>query len=376
LNEKETQQNEELKSGEQAETPAVDKEEAMKTHESSDAAERPDEEEEARGQSPAATAAFGQAGPGSSRNGGKAWMFVAIGLAVLLVGALIRPPFANGDETVAKVNGVNIGKNALYDEMVKLGGKQTLTNMIQEELVKQEAEKAGVTVTDSDIQKEIDKIKKQFPTEQDFETALQQNGYTLDTLKAQMPMQIMIRKILEPKVAPEVTDDAVKQHFEQNKAQYDTQEQVRASHILVKTKEEADEIAKELKNGADFAKLAQEKSTDDSKHNGGDLNYFGRGQMVKEFEDVAFSLKVGEISEPVKSEFGYHIIKVTDHKQAHTATLDEKKAEIKDQLIGQKVAEMSESWLADVKAKADITNTLETEITEDSAGAAASTTEK
>ena len=88
-------------------------------------------------------------------------------------------------------------------------------------------------------------------------------------------------------------------------------ERVRASHILVSTKEEADKIFSELKSGKDFAELAKKYSKCPSSKNGGDLGFFGKGQMVKEFEDAAFSLKIEEVSNPVKTQFGYHIIKVT-----------------------------------------------------------------
>ena len=87
---------------------------------------------------------------------------------------------------------------------------------------------------------------------------------------------------------------------------------IRASHILVKTEDEAKKILEEIKNGADFAELAKEHSLCPSKRDGGDLNFFGKGMMVKPFEDAAFALKKGEISEPVETQFGWHLIKLTD----------------------------------------------------------------
>ncbi|MBM7567044.1 peptidylprolyl isomerase [Paenibacillus sacheonensis] len=263
-----------------------------------------------------------------------------------------------GKEAVGSVNGVAITKNQLYNAMIALGGQQTLDNLIQDELVKQEADKQGIVISSSDVEAEIARIKKQFPSEADFENALQQSGMTVEDLMKQTPTQLRIRKILEKRV--NVTDAEVKQYFEANKAEYDQPEQVRASHILVATKAEADEIEKQLKAGADFAKLAQAKSLDTgSKAAGGDLGYFGKGAMVPEFEKAAFALKVGELSEPVKSDYGYHVIKVTDHKDAKPATLEEKKAEIREQLAQQRVSALSADWLAELKAKAQITNALQ-----------------
>ena len=138
-----------------------------------------------------------------------------------------------------------------------------------------------------------------------------------------------------------VSAEDIQRSYEDNKQQYSTPEQVRASHILLKTegkddaevKKKAEELLAKVKAGADFAKLATENSEDDaSKVKGGDLDFFPKGQMVPEFDKVAFSLKPGEISDLVKSQYGYHIIKVTDKKPATTKTLDEVRAQIEDQI--------------------------------------------
>ncbi|SFI54340.1 foldase protein PrsA [Paenibacillus sp. UNC496MF] len=294
--------------------------------------------------------------------GGKAWMYISLGLALILIVVLIKPPFggSSGKQAVGSVNGVSITKDQLYDAMAKLGGAQTMDNLIQDELIKQEADKKNIVISDADVDKEIANIKKRFPSEAEFESALQQSGMTLDDLKAQTPMQLRIRKILEPQA--QVTDKDVEDYFNQNKAQYDQPEEVKASHILVATKEEADAIIKQLEGGADFAALAKEKSTDTgSKDNGGDLGFFGKGAMDPAFEKAAFALKVGEMTkEPVKSQYGYHIIKVTDRHEAKASTLAEKKDEIKEQLIQSKVSDLSTAWLDDLKKKSQITNTLST----------------
>jgi len=291
----------------------------------------------------------------------KGWMFVSIGLIVLLAIALIKPPFGGGsNEVVATVNGVDIKKDQLYDSMIELGGDSILDNLINEELLEQEAKKAGITVTDEDVNKEIEEVKKNFPSEEDFNAALQQSNMTLDDLKKQIPRQVQMRKLLEPKAKESVTDEQVKQYFEENKAMYDTPEQVRASHILVGSNEEAEAILKQLKDGEDFAKLAQEKSIDTaSKDAGGDLDFFGKGMMEEAFEKAAFALKTpGELSPIVQTSHGYHIIKFTEHKAATTANFEDNKAEIQESLISNKISELSQTWLTDLKANAKITNHL------------------
>ena len=139
----------------------------------------------------------------------------------------------------------------------------------------------------------------------------------------------------------QVSAEDIQRSYEDNKQQYSTPEQVRASHILLKTegkddaavKKQAEELLAKVKSGADFAKLATEFSQDDaSKIKGGDLDFFGKGQMVPEFDKAAFSMKPGEISDLVKTQYGYHIIKVTDKKDATTKSIDEVRAQIEDQI--------------------------------------------
>ena len=173
------------------------------------------------------------------KGGSKSWMYISIGLALLLAIALVKPPFVGSsasNEAVATVNGVVISKDKLYDSMAKLGGKQTLDNLIQDELITQEANKAGITVTDADVNKEIASIKTRFPSETEFESALQQANMTLEDLKKQTPMQLRIRKILKPEFIDKVTDADVKKYFDENQASFNTPLQVRASHILVATR--------------------------------------------------------------------------------------------------------------------------------------------
>ena len=159
----------------------------------------------------------------------------------------------------------------------------------------------------------------------------------------------------------------VEKYYRDNEPQYTTAEQVRASHILLKTegkdeaavKARADALLKQVKGGADFAALAKKESEDDqSKAQGGDLDYFGRGRMVKEFEDVAFSLPVGQVSELVKSSFGFHIIKVTDKKPEAKRSLEEVRQQITDQLAFERAqtqaAAMADQIVKDAKTPADL----------------------
>ncbi|MGM0882208.1 MAG: peptidylprolyl isomerase [Bacillota bacterium] len=303
------------------------------------------------------TEAVQQAPKGGSS---KVWIAISAILAIALIIVLIKPPFGSSNETVATVNGVNISKDRLYDALITAGGAATLDNLITEELIAQEAKAKSITVTDADVTAEIDLIKKSIGSEEQFNSALAQAGMTLESLQKNTKIDLTIRKILEPRT--DVTEEEIQQFYNENKESLGTPEQIQASHILVATKEEADAIVAELKQGADFATLAKEKSTDPgSKDNGGDLGFFGRGAMAAEFEEAAFALKVNELSGVVQTEFGFHIIKKTAEKAAVVPTFEEKKEEIRKQLVAQEVGELSQAWIQEIRTKAKITNTLATE---------------
>lgn len=156
----------------------------------------------------------------------------------------------------------------------------------------------------------------------------------------------------ESEIRGSVTDADLKAFYDKEiGGSGDGEEEIRASHILVKTKDKAIEIFERLAHDGDFAELAQEFSLDPgSKRTGGDLNYFTRGRMVPEFEQAAFKLKVGEISDPVQSKFGWHIIKVTDRRTQQPPAFDAVKERIRVVLIRQKVRDLVDGY----REKADI----------------------
>jgi peptidyl-prolyl cis-trans isomerase D len=158
----------------------------------------------------------------------------------------------------------------------------------------------------------------------------------------------------------QVSPQDVQNYYEDNQQQYSQPEQVRASHILLKTegkddaavKTQAEDLARQAKAGADFAELAKKFSEDDSNASkGGDLDFFGRGQMVPEFDAVAFSLKPGEVSDVVKTQYGYHVIKLTEKKAASQQPLDQVRAQIEDQIKWQRAQDQAQRIADDVAAQ-------------------------
>nr|AYQ72810.1 peptidylprolyl isomerase [Cohnella candidum] len=291
------------------------------------------------------------------------WMVLtAIAIAALIFVLVRDGGKAAGDNAVVgKMDGVTITKADMYDELSKqLADGQAasqLDSLMMMKLVDLEAKKSGVTATDADINAEIAKYRKNFSTDEEFASALQQNGMTMDILKEQIDISVKLRKIFAPEIKP--TDDQLKKYYEDNKANYSTPEQIRASHILLPTKAEAEAVLAELKKGADFATLAKEKSTDPgSKDNGGDLNYFGRGVMNEPFETAAFKLKVGETSGVVESPNGFHIIKVTDKKAAVTPTYDSVKQQVENDYLDSQIPGKMNDWMTTKKKEYHYENLL------------------
>lgn len=158
----------------------------------------------------------------------------------------------------------------------------------------------------------LDALDKKMDTEAEFLSELEK-------LKENLLTQYAVKKVIDSTV---VSDDEAKKFYDENPEFFVSPEQIRASHILVEDEEKANELHSKIESGEDFAAIAAECSTCPSAAAGGDLNYFSRGQMVPEFEDAAFELEIGAVSKPVKTQFGYHIIQLTDKKEpvAHDFT--------------------------------------------------------
>ncbi|MFI8684796.1 peptidylprolyl isomerase [Rossellomorea sp. NPDC077527] len=276
---------------------------------------------------------------------------------VVLIGSLLAVFGFSKEEVVAKVGSESISKEDLYATLVDQYGEGALDTLIAEKIVKLESEKKDIAVKESEIDKELENIKGQYDSEEAFNEALTSSGADLDSVKENIKTYLLTEKLLKDRVS--ITDDQIKEYFEANKDSFAQAEQVEASHILVDDEETAKEVKAKLDDGGEFAELAKEYSTDTSNaESGGELGYFGKGEMVTEFDDKAFSMKKGEISEPVKTEFGYHIIKVTDKKEAKEAVLADHKDEIKDTLFDQALQTEYGTWLQEKKEDYQIENLL------------------
>ncbi|EOD00014.1 peptidylprolyl isomerase [Caldisalinibacter kiritimatiensis] len=263
---------------------------------------------------------------------------------MLVVSACSNGGKVSDNSVVAKVNGESITKDELYEALVKQNGEKVLEGLITEKVIELEAAKENIKVSQEEIDNRISDIIGEYGDEEQFKQMVESYGYTMDDVKNDIKRSIKIEKLLEPQI--EISEEEMKAFFEQNKQSFGTEEQVKASHILVESEEQAREIKEKLDANEDFAKLAKEYSIDTySAENGGDLGFFKRGEMVPEFEEAAFSLEVGEISEPVKSQFGYHIIKVEDKKEAKEPNYEESKEKVRETIFQQKVSAEYNGWI-------------------------------
>ena len=285
-------------------------------------------------------------------------------------------------DVLAKVNGQDVKKSD-FDMLVKdmeLGQgpippdrrdevlRGTLDRLITYTLLSQEAKTRNVTCTDAEIDDRLKKMQQQFPNEDAFKKALGERNMSIERLRTDTRNDLVISKMMDAEVSttPGASDAEAREFYDKNPDKFKQSEQVRASHILIRVDEKADDatkkkahdraqaILKRARSGEDFAKLAKENSADGSAAQGGDLNYFGRGQMVPAFDEAAFSLKNGQISDVVTTQFGYHIIKVTDHKDPSTVPLDQVGDRVKQFLSQQKKQQKADAFIASLKQKSKI----------------------
>ena len=232
---------------------------------------------------------------------------------------------------------------------------QAVAYLVQREEYANEADDLGIKVSDEEITKKVDEVKKQYfkNDQKQFEAGLKQQGYTVEALREDLVSQLVSQKIYESLTkSVKVSDADLQKYYDENKTQYSVAESRAVRHILVKTKAEADAIHSQLESGADFAKLAKENSLDPgSKDQGGKLTV-SRGQTVAPFDKAAFALATNQLSDPVKTEFGYHLIQPLAAVKAGSVTpFAEVKAQIRTQLAEERKNKAVSAWATEIEKK-------------------------
>lgn len=258
-----------------------------------------------------------------------------MGGALALAGLTLTSASQNGD-VVASVNGQPITREQFFSRLEEIAGDQVLEQMITELVIAQAEGTHGVAISEEEIVAELDAVKESFGSEEAFQTELARYNLTEERLLYEIRLNLILTKLSQKDVV--VSDEEVEQFFEENKDLLDLPEQIRVSHILVETEDEAEEILAQLEEGADFAELARAKSIDTASGvQGGEIGFIHReSPVVEEFKSAAFALDVGELSQPVESQFGWHIIRVEERIEAVTATLENSRERIVNYLTEQK----------------------------------------
>jgi len=267
------------------------------------------------------------------------------------------------------INGENIPRDKLQaqvDHMINQRGlnsggitqpavfkqiqQEVVDQLIVQELLWQEAKRRNFIVEEEIVNARFQQMKSKFDTELAFQFKIQAGGFTEETYREDIRQQESVQRMISEGIAPGIliSDEEVGEFYKSNIDQMQRPIAVHARHILIKpgstepeaqqaAKEEADKILAEIRAGGDFVKLATDRSQAPSAPQGGDLGYFGTGQMVAPFEKAAFSLQKGEISEVVKTQFGYHIIRLEDRRGGDTAPVEDVADKIRAYLGQQKL---------------------------------------
>lgn len=248
--------------------------------------------------------------------------------------------------------------------------KVKLDQLISQKLLAQEAKKREITLSEEEkteiFNNQLEGIKQQNNLDDtQLEEALKQQGIeSIDAYRERFfqvnQESLLINKLQENVQGEvEVTEEEMKEYYDNNKSDFETKEQVQASHILLEDKEAAEEVMTELQEGGDFAELAKEYSTGPSADKGGELGYISRDQNIaQEFKEAVFDLESGEMSQIVETEYGFHIIKATDKKEADVKSYEEAKEQIKQQLQNQKGQQIWDEFVRELRDEAEIEKKL------------------
>jgi peptidyl-prolyl cis-trans isomerase C len=290
------------------------------------------------------------------------------GKAASVNGVVITQEDVNRQMFILEQHLLSTQGTAIRPDMVPTLRNQILNRLIELELFYQEAQKQKIVVEEKEVSEKMDALKSSFPSEKVFQDEMRQMNFTEETLRTRIKKDLAVRQLVEKDILVhvKVTDEDAKSFYDSHPDLFKEPEKVRASHILITAEADTDPVIKEerrkklegvkkrLDQGEDFAALAKEFSQCPSAEKGGDLGYFERGKMVKPFEDAAFSMNPGDVSDIVVTPFGFHLIKVTDKKPERNVSYEDAKDMIKQRLSNMKFEEQKNIYVAELKKNSKV----------------------
>lgn len=278
------------------------------------------------------------------------------GVAATINGEVIYQAELNREiAAIARQYGIDLTSEQGREQRGEIA-RIVLDQLIDQRLILQEARRRDTLAGDAQVDQAVEEIKANFPSEAEFADALQQRGLTLNDLRERLRTTLTVQNLQAKVSTAAVTEEEIRKAFAESRAEYDRPAQVRVRHILLESEADARLVLARLQRGAKFEELAAQRSRDPgSKDQGGDLGFVAQGQLVPEFEQAAFALQIGQVSAPVKTQFGYHIIQVLERQAAQPAALDQVREQIRRQLLAQKQEADFTAWLKQVRTQAKIT---------------------
>lgn len=282
-------------------------------------------------------------------------------------GSVITQEDFNREMSRAQQQIASMGQT-LNDSQLSEIKKEVLRNLINLELLYQASQENGIKVDEEAINGQLKALKKRFPNEAEFKDALSKKNLSEEAVKSQIGQGMAIQKFIDEKVTQKITvsDKETRTYYDSHPDFFKEPEQVQASHILIKVepkfnesqkaeaREKTETIQQKLQEGGDFAALAKEFSECPSSEKGGDLGFFKRGQMVKPFEDAAFTLEPNKTSDIIETRFGYHLIKTIDKKPETTIPYKDIKDKLEQYLKQEKVKNEIKLYVDKLREKAKV----------------------
>ena len=294
----------------------------------------------------------------------------ALAAGALLIstqGCRPRQPTSIGQREIAEVNGEKVYYSALIQELDRsdCGGEnlvnpaairaEVLVKMIDEILLLQEAQRQDYSVSKEELASDIETIRSNYPGTS-FDEMLIEKLIDFESWKEDMRRDLLIKKLIEGEITSKVRpgEDELLDYYQAHLADYQVGEQVRARQIVVDSLEEAKEIKKALRGGADFAELARERSIAPEGERGGDLGRVGPGTLPPEFENTLFSLRVGRTSPIVRTQYGHHLFQVVEKIPAHQRPFEEVRHWIEKEIVRERDEVRYEQWVDELRSSARI----------------------